>query len=187
MLTLSLLVACASPPCPSGYLESGPGLCDLQEVESAEPIGDPTPCMGGGNVMYFDGDGWVYDGILTVTDAEWDDLRAGKYDVVLDVSPTNGDQGSYWGLEFASHGFGEDGEDLEVGTYLGAQQAAIAEPGHPGMDIGGDGRGCSEIAGRFQITELDWTEDAPTSITTTFEQYCGGYDDVLRGCIHFEQ
>jgi hypothetical protein len=78
------------------------------------------------------------------------------------------------------------GEQLHVGTYTGAQRAPFREPGHPGLDVGGDGRGCNTLTGSFTITELvtDPT-GAVKALAATFEQHCEGAAPALRGTIHF--
>ena len=77
------------------------------------------------------------------------------------------------------------GTALTPGVYEMAQRASFAQPGHPGIDIGGDGRGCNTITGRFQVK--DYTRDATgvVSATISFEQHCEGGPSVLNGCIHY--
>lgn len=78
------------------------------------------------------------------------------------------------------------GQALAVGRYPDAQRAPFREPGHPGLDVGGNGRGCNTLTGSFTITELvtDGT-GAVVALAATFEQHCDGAAPALRGTIHF--
>jgi hypothetical protein len=66
-----------------------------------------------------------------------------------------------------------------------AERSAFASPGHPGIDISGDGRGCNTITGRFEIRELTWSGGVLNAFTATFEQHCEGGSATLRGCVHY--
>jgi hypothetical protein len=72
-----------------------------------------------------------------------------------------------------------------VGTYEGAERAAFASAGHPGIDIGGDGRGCNTISGRFQVEEITWEGATLTAFTASFERHCEEETPALRGCVHY--
>ena len=78
------------------------------------------------------------------------------------------------------------GQQLHVGTYTDAQRSAFREPGHPGLDAFGDGRGCNTLTGSFTITALvaDST-GAVKALAATFEQHCEGGTPALHGTIHF--
>src|SRR5688572_23493836 len=56
--------------------------------------------------------------------------------------------GDFWVLSFAAAGTAA----LAVGTYENAQRSA--DETHPGLDVGGQGRGCNVTTGRFVITEI---------------------------------
>lgn len=89
---------------------------------------------------------------------------------------------SYWDVELAPPA----GETLQPGTYTDAQRAAFREPGHPGLDAHGSGRGCNTLTGSFTIHEL--VADAAgtvTALSATFEQHCEGATPALRGTIHY--
>jgi hypothetical protein len=171
-------------------LASDPGsvLATTGPLELVEPagVGSPAPCLVGGDVLFFDGSGWIFTGTQTVTlgtfttsaytAADWVDLR---------VTPSDPGQGLWWHLDFSSR---QLEQPLRTQVYEGAQRAAFASPGHPGIDVGGDGRGCNAISGRFQIHELDWMGGTLSRFTATFEQFCEqSPSNVLRGCVHFEQ
>jgi hypothetical protein len=88
---------------------------------------------------------------------------------------------SGWSLAFR----GPDGAALVPGTYEDAQGAPFAAPGHPGLDIYGQGRGCNTLTGRFQVLEgptFDGTGNA-TAFAVDFEQHCEGGAPALRGAL----
>jgi hypothetical protein len=71
-------------------------------------------------------------------------------------------------------------------VYDGAERAALESPGHPGLDIAGNGRGCTTLEGRFQVVTVDVVNALVRDFTATFEQSCEGHP-LLRGCVHYEQ
>ena len=55
-----------------------------------------------------------------------------------------------------------------------------------GLDVGGHGRGCNEITGRFEILEIVCGDDNdPKSFAANFEQHCEGESPALFGYIRF--
>ncbi len=65
-----------------------------------------------------------------------------------------GVNGGQYGEDFRFEFTAPAGEPLKVGDYEGAQRAAFAELGRPGIDISGEHRGCNEIAGRFTVKDI---------------------------------
>jgi len=97
--------------------------------------------------------------------------------------------GVWWDFEFSVREI--PGAILAIGSFEDAQRASFAEPGHPGLDITGTGRGCNTIAGEFQITAFSW-DCLPDSdsfhlrrFAATFEQHCEAGESFLRGSIDF--
>ncbi len=79
-----------------------------------------------------------------------------------------------------------EGEVLAEGVYLDAQRAPFAEPGHPGLEVNGDGRGCNQLTGSFEIISLRLGEAGIVRrLHATFEQHCEGAEPALRGEIRF--
>ncbi|MGZ4416169.1 MAG: HYR domain-containing protein [Gaiellaceae bacterium] len=79
------------------------------------------------------------------------------------------------------------GRPLAVGSYTGAFRAPFRPAGSPGLDIYGDGRGCNNLTGQFDINEVSY---APTGellvFDATFEQHCEGGSAALFGRIRIE-
>jgi hypothetical protein len=148
-------------------------------------IGSATPCLLGGNAMFFDGEGgdWIYNGALSVTQGKWS-ASGNTSDVTVHVDPSDESQGLWWDLEFASNRLSQP---LQTQVYTAAERAPFASTNHPGIDIGGDGRGCNTICGSFQVESIVWSNQTLKSFTATFEQHCECGSSVVRGCVHFEQ
>jgi hypothetical protein len=83
-------------------------------------------------------------------------------------------------MEFAA----APGDSLQPGLYTGAQRASFREPGHPGIDIFGDGRGCNTVSGRFDVKSIG--TDAGGNVDAlwlTYEEHCEGGTAALFGAI----
>lgn len=49
----------------------------------------------------------------------------------------------------------------------------MTDPDHPGLEISSDARGCGNIAGSFQVTDVAYDEDGMISkFVATFVQVC---------------
>ena len=68
----------------------------------------------------------------------------------LTVRVAGGSSGETYRLEFAA----PPGEQLRPGLYRSVQRAAFRQPGHGGLDVHGEGRGCNTVAGQFDVKEL---------------------------------
>ena len=88
----------------------------------------------------------------------------------VDVDPIDSTQGLWWDFEFAPPA----GQALHPGLYTHAQRAVFREPGHPGIDISGDGRGCNNTSGRFDVKDIAFSGGGVTRLWLTWEQNCDG-------------
>jgi hypothetical protein len=158
-------------------------LATSTELELTLPtsVGSPAACLTGGNVMVFDGNDYIYKGVLTVTNAVFSTSGSSMVDLQLSVNPRDATQGSNWRLWFSS---AEIGQPLREQVYRDAERAPFESPGHPGIDISGSGRGCNTIKGSFQIDKLVWAGNQLKEVTIVFDQHCEGGSTSLRGCIH---
>jgi hypothetical protein len=138
----------------------------------------------------------VQDGTLTMTSDPGDYVgQGGSYsfstpgnlffarssqagsDIVVTVRPDPVDT-TYWSLEFAAPA----GQQLVPGTYTGAQRASSRAPGAPGLDVNGDGRGCSTVTGSFTVLDAVYEPSGYVdSFHAVFEQHCEGLAPALRG------
>jgi hypothetical protein len=90
---------------------------------------------------------------------------------------------------FALLFFGTDqlGIPMQPGFYSDAQRADFAGPGHPGLDVSFDHRGCNMVTGNFTVNDFAYS---PTlgiqSFSATFEQHCEGGQPALFGTFTFQ-
>jgi hypothetical protein len=88
---------------------------------------------------------------------------------------------------FALLFFGTDqlGIPIQPGFYPDAQRADFASPGHPGLDVSFQNRGCNTVAGEFTIDYVTFaTTPSGLQIDTfgaRFEQHCEGATPALFG------
>jgi hypothetical protein len=83
-----------------------------------------------------------------------------------------------WSLEFAAPA----GQQLVPGTYTGAQRVSWRDRGAPGLDVNGDGRGCSRVTGSFTVLDAVYEPSGYVdSFHAVFEQHCEGLAPALRG------
>jgi len=77
------------------------------------------------------------------------------------------------------------GQDLTATTYTNAQR--FGGDGHAGLDIGGMGRGCNMVSGRFTVREIVFDGSGTLrSFKVDFEQHCEGAVPALRGTLEFQ-
>jgi hypothetical protein len=110
-----------------------------------------------------------------------------------DYGRHDADPSSIWiNLDHTSDGHGPwtvrlaapRGRTLVPGRYVDAQRAPFRDPGLPGIDVSGDGRGCNLIDGRFVVREAEFTASGEVvRFAATFVQYCGGYLTALYGAV----
>lgn len=74
------------------------------------------------------------------------------------------------------------GQRLVRGVYDRAERAAFRSVGHPGLDVSGEGRGCDEIDGRFEVKDIAiGPTGAVQRLWAVFEQHCEGAVAALFG------
>src|SRR5215467_1632715 len=100
----------------------------------------------GANYFYSAADG---DWTITAMDDNRDGVPEGVRFYFL--GRRNGEfDGEFWGLDFSVRNV--PGQTMLVpGTYNNAQRYPFEAAGHPGFDIGGDGRGCNTEFGSFTV------------------------------------
>jgi hypothetical protein len=149
-------------------------------------IGSDSPCQGGGNTLFFNGDAgsYIYSGIETVTLGAWS-ASATSSEVHISVDPTDSTQGLWWDLYFDASKLADP--TLTTQVYEDAERWPFQDAGHPGFDVSGDGRGCNTVSGSFEIEDLQMSNGTLQSFTATFEHHCEGAAPALRGCVHFSQ
>jgi hypothetical protein len=85
-------------------------------------------------------------------------------------------------LDFSTKGLGVP---LTAGvTYAGAERAAFASPGHPGLDVNYDHRGCNTLRGSFTVNQLSFMAAAIGTFSASFSQSCDG-GAVMNGTFYY--
>jgi len=88
----------------------------------------------------------------------------------------------WWYLDFAA----PNGVPLTPGSYLNATRYPFQSPDVPGLSVSGDGRGCNELTGSFQVLQVTYGPDnTVTAFDAAFEQHCEGAAPALRGQIRY--
>ena len=143
--------------------------------------GDPGEVISGGRVLYFT------DATGTFSASTLFDLTG---DGLVDYLTINYQEPGFshtFSLSFAANHLGRN---LAVGTYADAERAAFAAPGHPGLDVFGDGIGSNTLSGSFaiQALQIDYNGPAPVLVqfSATFEQHSDSPTaPALTGEIHY--
>lgn len=75
---------------------------------------------------------------------------------------------------------------LQPGSYNGAMRGAFKDADKPGLDFSGNGRGCNQLTGRFDIFEISYdSQGVVNGINVSFEQHCEGATPALRGQLSY--
>jgi hypothetical protein len=167
----------------AGDLERPVATLELELVGGAS-VYSPASCLVGGNAMFFDGNGYIWEGTLSVTEGAWTLQSATDKFVSIRLEPAGQENGSWWWFEFSALRMDVP---LMPGIYEMAERYPFESAQRPGMDVTGDGRGCNTIQGRFQVHEYARSGASIESLTVSFEQHCDGLGNVLYGCVHLEQ
>src|SRR5215468_2866386 len=101
----------------------------------------------------------------------------------LSLSLSGGTSGTDWSVVIDP----APGATFKVGYYSGVQRAPFRTAGHPGIDIGGDGRGCNTVSGSFEVRRLTVTNGAISQLDLLYEQHCEGGTTALFGEIQIGQ
>jgi PKD domain-containing protein len=127
--------------------------------------GDPGDYVTGGQTFLYDPVGSTFIG------------RVGTWgDVNLSLAGPGG-PGDFWRLAFMP----PDSQILSLGFYANARRDG-GFLGTPGLDISGQGRGCNQLTGHFEIKQLDVGSDgALRAFWARFEQHCENAVPGLTG------
>jgi hypothetical protein len=149
-------------------------------------IGSAVPCAGGGDRFHIEGDDYIYDGTLTVTQGIFTTDPVDDLPVLIHarVQPSDASQGLSYDLYFSSR---QLNNPLEVQTYWDAERWPLESPGRPGLYVQADTRACNVITGGFQIQDLYVSGRVVHRLTATFLQRCEAGTTAVQGCIHVEQ
>jgi hypothetical protein len=144
----------------------GPGAAAASAVTDVVMLSDPGDFIGLGEAKLFTPPGAAIAARATPA--------LGFLSVTVDGGPARDN----FDFEFAA----PPGALLVPGVYENAERAAFRTAGHPGIDIGGDGRGCNTDAGRFDLRDLAVKPDGTVArLWVGYEQHCEGFGPALYG------
>ena len=102
---------------------------------------------------------------------------ANRPGIDVGLRSTNGSPLVFWGASFAA----ASGTLLQPGSYPGATRFPF-NSGVPGLDVGGNGRGCNTLRGSFIVREVSYGPSGEVlRFHATFEQHCEGGVSALLG------
>ncbi|WP_030024818.1 hypothetical protein [Streptomyces monomycini] len=89
----------------------------------------------------------------------------------------------WWDIDLAA----PKGEKLRPGVYRDAERAAFRTGRSPGLDVGGNGRGCNEVYGRFTVHQIATDEaGAITLLDASYTQNCeSATAQPLKGTVKY--
>jgi hypothetical protein len=150
---------------------AGAALC----LALASPAGAKT-------LLILDSDAGDYIGqgmLRSFTDADGLFGAQKNYDEGVSVSF---DGTEYWDADFAAPG----SVLLQPLFYADAERFPFQSPVLPGLSVTGEGRGCNEVEGAFQVHEIVYGAGTDvTSFAADFVQYCEGGPRKLVGAVRF--
>jgi hypothetical protein len=94
-------------------------------------------------------------------------------------------QFTFWYVDFAA----PLNAELSVGAYEGATRLPFQQPSEPGLSVSGDGRGCNQLTGRFDILEVVYDPHTGNVVhfAADFEQHCESPSaPALLGAIRYD-
>ena len=94
----------------------------------------------------------------------------------------NSDYSQAWSLDFGTPTTVKFGR----GEFDKATRTAFRSPTSPGVDVGGDGRGCNTDIGRFLVSDFALNSDGTIArLAIDFEQHCEGATPALFGSFRY--
>ncbi|MEU9591256.1 hypothetical protein AB0D84_16240 [Streptomyces sp. NPDC048193] len=90
---------------------------------------------------------------------------------------------TWWEVELAA----PKGDTLRPGVYRDVEKAAFRTGRAPGLDVGGAGRSCDDVYGRFSVNQIETdASGAVTVLDATYVQRCGSATaPALKGTVKY--
>ena len=124
-----------------------------------------------------------YEELYTAADSSFDWSWPYSDNSVFHATVIQGNYVHWWYVDIAA----APGNALAVGHYANAVRVISRTAGTPGLDITGDGRGCNEVSGSFDVDELSIAWDYEMSVfQATFHFYCDNSLTLQHGRIRIE-
>jgi hypothetical protein len=156
---------------------------------STAPNETPAPIPTSGNVLSMTSEPGDYIGqghAVTLSSPQWRFSAAqvnGVDKVSIGLQSGTGATYHWWTVVLAA----PPGQPLAVGTYRNAQRAPFRMTGSPGLDVGGEGRGCNRVFGSFTVTQIAVDKQGNVQgFEASFEQHCeSAAAPALHGYVRF--
>jgi len=105
-----------------------------------------------------------------------------NYDNSLNAITLSIDGNTWWSFDIAAPA----GENLQVKKYINATRYPFQGPLTAGLSFTGDGRGCNQSIGDFEVLELSYNADKSVkSLAVNFNQRCENTMPPLNGVIRY--
>jgi hypothetical protein len=128
----------------------------------------PGDYVGGGGTYKFT----PADGTFSVTNSS----------STVNITFNTSDFSQFWSLDFGS----PQSMKFARGQYVDAQRTPFRSPTRPGVDVGGDGRGCNTDTGQFLVSDFALALDGTVArLAIDFEQHCEGAAPALYGSFRY--
>jgi hypothetical protein len=124
---------------------------------------DPGDYIGGGSPQEFDKTNASFSGTVSTGG--------------INLSASGGTSGLSWSFVIDP----PPGTRFHVGYYPKVQRAEFRVAGYAGLDITGDGRGCSTDSGAIDVRDLAVSGSTVTRLDILYEQHCEGLAPALFG------
>jgi hypothetical protein len=110
--------------------------------------------------------------VITTAEADFSVSRNSANGVSFNINDFNkpNPQFTFWYVDLGA----PFNAPLAVGAYEGATRFPFQQPSEPGLSVSGDGRGCNQLFGRFDVLEADYDPQTGDVIrfAADFEQHC---------------
>ena len=124
-----------------------------------------------------------YEQLYTSADSSFDWSWPYSDNSVFHATVVQGNYVHWWYVDIAA----APGNSLAVGHYANAVRFISRTAGTPGIDVTGDGRGCNEVSGSFDVDELSFAWNYEMSVLqATFHFYCDNSLSLQHGRIRIE-
>lgn len=157
---------------------AGRGALFAAFVVALLPVGAQADTSRSSVTMFSDAGDYIGGGQQRLFDSDTARVSVSGTATYLTVNVSGGTRGDSYAMDFAA----PSGQALGPGVYDGAQRASFRAATRPGIDIFGDGRGCNQDTGRFEVRDLAvGPNGVPTRLWIVYEQHCEGSAAALFG------
>ena len=120
---------------------------------------------------------------LLITSADGTFTASRNFDNGVNVDFSGNTPGDFWSADFAA----PMNATLVPGAYEGATRWPFQAAGAPGLDVYGEGRGCTVLTGRFVVLEATYDANGKVqSFAADFEQHCENAVPALFGSVRYQ-